>query len=359
MSLNKEELINDAYYNKRISASALHKYLKGAVTHNDIKNFLSKQNVAQQHKKTKILYHSTVGTDDSYQIDLMFYGKYARQNSGFNGALLCINVDTRKAYGYPIKTKSGAEIYLRLLQFLSDIKYNIKSVTLDEGNEWLNGPVLDLLSSHGITIYVSNSTNHGSHAIVDRFTRTVKDRIERYFTESKNVRWIDIFPKLIQGYNESVHKTLKIAPNDVEEDNINQLRRDAVKRGMKAETKFNSLKINDAVRVLKNAKTFEKGVVAKWSSALYTIVSKSGYSFGVVNKENPQETRTYLHYQLQKVPESTKSSDDSIRREIDREKRIERRIRKENIELNTERKSTRIRNPVNMLINSKGEAIRF
>lgn len=374
MSLNKEDLIKDAYYNKRISASALYKYLNGAVTHNDIKNFLSKQTVAQQHKKTKILYHSTVGTDDSYQIDLMFYGKYARQNHGFNGALLCINVDTRKAYGYPIKTKSASEIYLRLLQFLSDIKFKIKSVTVDEGNEWLNA-VRELFSTHGITIYVSNSTNHGSHAIIDRFTRTIKDKIERYFTETKSVKWVDVFKDLLQGYNESNHKTLGTAPNKVTEEKIQDIRDAARKKGEKAEVKFNNLKIHDTVRVLKNTKTFEKGVVAKWSPQLYTIVTKSGYTFGVVNKENLNDAATYndtyLHYQLQKVHESSQSSDTTTRDQIDREKKIERRIRKENIEpvdlrldkqgLSTshEPRPTRIRNPVNMLVNSRGEAIRY
>ena len=42
-------------------------------------------------------------------------------------------------------------------------------------------------------------------SIVERFNRTIKPRMRRYFTSKTTNRYIDILPKLTHSYNHSFH----------------------------------------------------------------------------------------------------------------------------------------------------------
>ena len=73
-------------------------------------------------------------------MDLMFYeNKY--KNAKSKGFLNIININTRKAYSYPIKSKTSNEILSKLNMFMNDLKeqdFEIYSMSFDEGNEFTN-----------------------------------------------------------------------------------------------------------------------------------------------------------------------------------------------------------------------------
>jgi len=59
---------------------------------------------------------------------------------------------------------------------------------------------------------LSGSSFKGS--IVERFNRTLKSRIARYFTENGTTRWIDALPGITAAYNKSYHRSVKMSPNE-------------------------------------------------------------------------------------------------------------------------------------------------
>ena len=52
-------------------------------------------------------------------------------------------------------------------------------------------------------------------SIVERFNRTLKSRMWRYFTYTKKKRYIDKLDDFLESYNNSRHRTIKMAPADV------------------------------------------------------------------------------------------------------------------------------------------------
>ena len=62
-------------------------------------------------------------------------------------------------------------------------------------------------------VYVSKGEKKG--AIVERFIRTLKSRIEMMFTETGKHVWVDTLDYFIANYNDSYHRSIKMAPSSV------------------------------------------------------------------------------------------------------------------------------------------------
>ena len=54
-------------------------------------------------------------------------------------------------------------------------------------------------------------------SIVERFNRTLKTRIWKYFTAHNDTRrYIDVLPQLVNAYNNTTHSSTKMKPAQVE-----------------------------------------------------------------------------------------------------------------------------------------------
>ena len=49
----------------------------------------------------------------------------------------------------------------------------------------------------------------------ERFNRTLKTQMWRYFTRRGCYRWIYVLPELVRSYNASIHRSIGMTPNDV------------------------------------------------------------------------------------------------------------------------------------------------
>ena len=52
-------------------------------------------------------------------------------------------------------------------------------------------------------------------SVVERSHRTIRDRLYKYFTYKNSYRYIDIRPKFVRAYNNTVHSTTGKAPSRV------------------------------------------------------------------------------------------------------------------------------------------------
>ena len=50
--------------------------------------------------------------------------------------------------------------------------------------------------------------------MVERFNRTLKGRMYRYFTPNQTKRWVDVLQDLVANYNTSYHRTIKMTPEE-------------------------------------------------------------------------------------------------------------------------------------------------
>ena len=86
--------------------------------------------------------------------------------------------------------------------------------------------------------------NEGKSAVAERFIRTLKNKIFKHMTAiSKNV-YVDVLDDIVNKYNNTVHKTIKMKPIDVTDDSFAEYNEESNKKDPK-------FKISDHVRISK------------------------------------------------------------------------------------------------------------
>ena len=75
-----------------------------------------------------------------------------------------------------------------------------------------------MLKRHDIKFYTSENEDIKA-AIVERFNRTLKTKMYRYFTAKNTRRFVDVLPDLIHTYNHTYHRSIDMAPVAVDDTN--------------------------------------------------------------------------------------------------------------------------------------------
>lgn len=119
-----------------------------------------------------------------------------------------------------------------------------------------------------MVIYVLTDSDSKA-AVVERFNRTIRERLARYMTANNTKRWIDFLPEAVANYNNTFHRSIGMAPNLVSFEN----RQDVFKTlypniDMKVKCK---LKVGWRVRIPRKKNIFEKGFTPNWTSQIYII----------------------------------------------------------------------------------------
>ena len=85
--------------------------------------------------------------------------------------------------------------------------------------------------------------NEGKSVVAERFIRTLKNNIFKHMTTILKNVYIDVLNDIVNKYNNTVHKTIKIKPIDVTNDSYVEYNEDSNKKGPK-------FTVNDHVTIL-------------------------------------------------------------------------------------------------------------
>ena len=181
--------------------------------------------------------------------------------------LTMVDVLSKYAWVRPIKRKTGAEL---LKAFESIVAEGPCPQTLqtDKGKEFYNATVQRWLRKEGIRHF--STLGDAKASIVERFNRTLKSRLYQYFTAVNTTRYVDILPLLVQRYNEDVHRSIRMAPRDVNKSNEAEMWQRLYGQVTKTRRR-GRLKVGDKVRLSERVKTFKKGYLLQWTEEVFRI----------------------------------------------------------------------------------------
>ena len=118
-----------------------------------------------------------------------------------------------------------------------------------------------------VCIYVVAAFNH---LLSERYNRTQKSKLFRYFTSIGKHRWFDILDDLTTGYNETVHRSIKMKPSQVNASNEATVRKTLYPK-LAASTEKPSFSLNDSVRISRKGHVFTKGYRETFSHEIFFI----------------------------------------------------------------------------------------
>jgi hypothetical protein len=265
-----------------------------------------------------------------FQVDIMMFPRdYAVTNNGFVYLLTFINSSTRFVFAYPMKDRTHKTITRLFRYFLEEVKQmggNVTSIVSDE-EFYKNKEFRELLKSNGIMFFHERSAddNHYSLGIVNRFHRTLKLMLDKYYISNRNTRWIDYIDNLIHNYNHRFHRTLGKSPAEMTRHDIAVLNNRLRKENMLGDIHLNKINIGDKVRTWfvkkQGAGRFDKGE-PRWSETIYRVIRKRPYIVGIIDDEideiydniindDDKDLIWKMPYDLQKVVRYINMSDDT------------------------------------------------
>ena len=152
--------------------------------------------------------------DEQWQMDLVDMQKLSRWKKGNKYLLTVIDVLSRYAWAVLIKSKSSQD----MIRGLEGIRRQPSPrrplhVQTNQGKEFYNRGVQAWFKKHG---WHHLSTYGDSKAsVVERWHRTLKQRMYCYFTAHNTLRYVDVLQTLIQTYNLAYHRSIGMAPHQV------------------------------------------------------------------------------------------------------------------------------------------------
>lgn len=210
------------------------------------------------------------GINDTIQADLIEMIPYSKENRNMKYILVVINIFSKMAYARALKTKTGAEVTYAMKSILNEIDSPIKKLHVDNGREFYNQHMKSLLNERNIQQYSTYSTMKA--AIVERFNRTLKRMLWMEFSLSGSYKWINKLQDVINKYNGTKHRTIKMKPIDVnkfnEQNLLNTVYNYKIHIPFKNKNKF---RVGDNVRISKYKHIFEKNYTANWTCEIFKV----------------------------------------------------------------------------------------
>ena len=72
--------------------------------------------------------------------------------------------------------------------------------------------------------YISSESPDVKAAVAERYNRTLKTRLWKYFTSKQSYRYLEVLQSIVDGINHSYHRTIKQRPVDVTRQNEEEVR---------------------------------------------------------------------------------------------------------------------------------------
>jgi hypothetical protein len=224
------------------------------------------------HKQTnsKFRRRRTVarGINELWQADLVDLGLLSNENDSHRYLLTCIDVFSKYARVEPLKNKSGKALTEAFAKML--VSQQCKLLQTDKGTEFLNSSFQNLLRDHKIRHYTSENDDIKA-SVVERFNRTLKGVMWRYLTHTSSGRYIDVLPQLVTAYNNTYHRSIKMAPSEVNAQNESVVRKRLYPP--QNETLKWRYNVGQAVRMKQTKRVFKKGYEPSWTEEIFTIAS--------------------------------------------------------------------------------------
>ena len=179
-----------------------------------------------------------------------------------------------------------------MVQIENQTKYG---VTKEANCEFYNTSFKKCLKDNNIEMYSVHSEEKSVAA--ERFIRTLKTKIYKYMTSiSKNV-YIDKLDDIVNEYNNTYHRTIKMKPVDVKDNTYIDFKKEVNDKDPK-------FKVGDHLKISKYKNIFAKGYIPNWSEEVFVIkkVKNTVPWTNFVNDLNDEEIiLTFYEKELQKT----------------------------------------------------------
>ncbi|XP_025162982.1 uncharacterized protein LOC112590499 [Harpegnathos saltator] len=250
-------------------------------THEEIIRWLQAQNAYIFHRPTRHkfprLHYNVTNIDDLWEVDLVELANL-RNYEGYYYLLTIIDVFSKFVWVEPIRSKTSASVTEAFRHVFSRSSGRVPVwLQSDKGKEFIGQAFQKFLKEKSISFRTVRNPDVKA-AMIERFNRTLKERLWRYFTHKNTHRYIDVLQGIVHTYNHTRHSTIKMEPTSVTLENARIAREHMQQRyhhldklDRRNHSQGAKYKVDTLVRVSRAKGVFEKGYEANWTEEIFRI----------------------------------------------------------------------------------------
>jgi hypothetical protein len=250
------------------------------------------------------------GVDEIWAADLIDMQSFAKFNSRNKYLLTVIDVFSKYGWIVPLKSKTGAEVAEAFNTIFKEGRRPGK-LWVDKGKEFYNKNVKEL----GVELY--STENEEKSCVVERWNRTMKERMFKYFTASSTRKYVDVIGEMVDNYNTTRHSSIKMTPvaaSEKKNERIVWLNLYGNEPAPKLTFKF---KVGNKVRITKKKGIFDKGFTPRWTEEIFTV-SQLQYTdpptYKITDNNGEEIQGTFYEQELQKTNQEMYRIEKVVRR---------------------------------------------
>lgn len=325
---NQKDILESTYYNPSTGFVGENKLWAKVIkedptlTHKQVKDWLKQQSVVQEFKSArKLKSHHPIVDKITYpfsrcQIDLLEMGREPGQNYGKKFIFVAIDCYSRYVLTKNLVNKTTGDCVSglkMLIDFAKSMNFKINQIDFDRENGFMSREFQQILQDNNIVGNPSTIiTDKSSQAFVERMNLTIRQMYAKYKVAFHKYDWINVIPKLIKNYNNTVHSSTKLTPvesiykfkefpfESVSDHNTqvqSQINTAVSNNNARRPSNKDILQIGDRVRLRKLKEIFDKSSdTTKFTNSIHTILSKSGIYYSVSERKT-----VYKAIDLQKI----------------------------------------------------------
>ena len=160
-----------------------------------------------------------------------------------------IDIFSKYAWVVPLKDKKGISIVNTFQKILKESNRKPNKIWVDKGNEFYNNTFKKWLKDNDVETYSIH--NEGKSVVASRFIRTLRNKIYKYVTVISKNLYIDKLDDIVNEYNNTYYRTIKMKPVDVKDNKYIDFEKEV-------DDKDSKFKIDDHVRISKYKNVFAK-----------------------------------------------------------------------------------------------------
>ena len=178
-------------------------------------------------------------------------------------------IDVYSKYGWivPLKNKTGKEVAATLAKLF---KIAVPSrLWTDKGMEFYNQHVRRVLDANNVTLY--STENEEKSSVAERWNRTMKRIMWKYFTANNTNKYIDELQNMVDKYNTTYHRSIKLTPSDARDPANYKHVFKALYGKLKPPPSPAKFHVGEKVGISRKKDTFEKGFTPNWTEEVFQV----------------------------------------------------------------------------------------
>ena len=182
-------------------------------------------------------------------------------------------IDVFSKYGWiePLKDKKTESVSLAFEHIFKKSKRKPEKLWTDKSSEFISKHFKDFLKKHNITLY--HTQNEEKSSIVERWNKTMKNKMWKMFSANNNTVYWDKLDKLVDDYNNTYHSSIKMSPTEAsKKENKKQVFTNLYEDEIYLKPKKPKFSIGDKVGLSKyKRRVFDKGYTLNWTEELFVV----------------------------------------------------------------------------------------